>query len=155
MSTVMDEVLLICPFDGLTYITNLLVTFSRFMSMNTGYFNGRPDRLELLRKRPIFPIRTPNTGTYLEFESLKAAKEDDLWFIADRTQLRRCFEGTVALLVIETSSLASLQELINLLHLDSRLLSRVVSGVPRLEGNAEVDNELTAEMRRKAPFISR
>lgn len=156
INSITDEVLQICPSDGLKYISKLFVAFSKHLSTNETFLSSRKVLKGRLATASIFPIITqPAAAYHLEFDRLQTAQDTDMWFIADRPHLRKCFEGIVPILAIEPTDVSDISLFLDNLDLKNRLLSRMASGQPQAQGEVARDDASTLALRRKIRFISR
>ncbi|KAM5358865.1 hypothetical protein ACJZ2D_014924 [Fusarium nematophilum] len=155
LTSISDEVLQICPSDGLKYISKLFTAFSRHLATNEAFISSRKGLKRRLFTTPIFPIITQSAAFHLEFDRLQTAQDTDMWFIADRPHLKKCFEGIVPILAIESTDVAEMSLFLDTLELKDRMLSGIASGQPQAHGEVSMDEEFTRTLRRKARFISR
>lgn len=111
------------------------------------------EALKPLRKWvPIFPvIRKSNGKNYDELAPLNP--EFPPWFIADRHQLRDSFIGRVPLLAFAPEELELIDELLKILDLDSRRLSRLVKSQASPWGKPKRSKAYTTSLRERVRFI--
>lgn len=104
--------------------------------------------LKSLFSKPIFPVEM-GKGTKPRLMSLESKK----WFIADRVHLRRAFLGIVNLLVFTPKELEAIEELIQVLGLNSRKLSVAVKSESLPSGELKFDHSRTRDFAMRSHFI--
>jgi len=157
LTCITEEVLKVSNSDGLSYISNLLSAFSQHLSIQQKFLESRISLKKKLFTQAIFPIiTTQQTGTsYVEFDELRSAEDTDMWFIADRPHLRKCFLGIAPILAIDAGDVSKMDHLMSTFGLNHRFLSRIATGSPKASEDVRVLDESTRLMRRKVRFISR
>jgi hypothetical protein len=141
------------PYDSLLYVKDLFIATSGLVKQRSRSTLERI--LKPLVKLPVFPVDTTLKAQEGHFDCLKQALHEDIWFIADRPHLRRCFEGHIPLLAFSIEAITQMLDLLRFLKVDSRMLSSVASGLPQVEGDTEIAQEYTEKLRRKAHLILR
>lgn len=102
---------------------------------------------------PIFPILKEDSGK--EYDTLAPLNPAfPPWFIADRHHLRDSFCGRVGILAFSPQDLQSIEELLKVLDLESRVLSRIVKIESSPSGKPKRHKAYTLSLRRKAAFIT-
>ena len=106
--------------------------------------------LRPLQNRSVFPI----------INGLGKRRYDNLldvhntsWFIADRPLIRESFHGKLPLLALPIEDLPGLEDLIRVLRLDGRMLSKIVTNRMHSKGRVTMHWAYTASLRAKSPFI--
>lgn len=137
--------------DPVDYILDLFKAIGDFTEKAHGRIHHTIDAS--LKEQRIFPVTSTVLGS--TFESLKAGLGSDVWLIADRHHLRQSFEGVVPLLAFEVSEIGRIASVLSAMGLESRLLSKRVEDVAKIDGNSRLHPRYTAYLRRKAKFIVR
>lgn len=106
--------------------------------------------LRPLRNLSAFPISDgPGQSTFDRLLGLN----DRSWFVADRPLLRRSFHGKIPLLAFPDEILALLDDVLRVLRLDDRFLSKLTKSQTRPGGRPTIHWGWTKSLREKAPFI--
>ncbi|KAI1092525.1 hypothetical protein F5B19DRAFT_502241 [Rostrohypoxylon terebratum] len=150
VGSLIKEALLITPFDSSAYIADLFIAISS--SIKARINDTVLQLLEQLAAAKVFPVFL--TSTSENFESLESADDKALWFIADRSHLRQSFSGRIKLLAFTTKQIARMEDLLDHLGLDCRLLSTIAVGSAEADGESTLHQRYTELMRSKAPFIA-
>jgi hypothetical protein len=148
LQTLVDEAKTIMPVDSKAWIAELFVDISRSLRVASDYSVVQP-----LCNYCIFPIITGNAAA--GFDLLLTARDSDVWFIADRPHLKQSFEGMVPLLAFNIETVEAIKELIELLSLKNRVLSKVAKGVSKPNGQFFLHEEYTKSLRQKSRCIAR
>jgi hypothetical protein len=153
--TLMEEAQRIEAFDNLEYISEVFIAINDHLAKQNTVTSLPPKRdyVPMLTQSRIFP--TGSRQSDASFDQLSTAQEDDIWFIADRWHLRQSFEGLIPLLALSVDSVNKIHSMVKELGLEHRLLSRIVSGVPKTEGPSKTQSQQTALLRAKARSIAR
>ena len=106
--------------------------------------------LRPLHRLSIFPV-TDGLGD-CAYDRL-ASMYDDSWFIADRPLLRKSFHGKVPLLALSVEDLATSKDMLHVLRLDDRLMSKSATIQAHPVGRVTTHWALSASLRAKSPFI--
>ena len=126
------------------YMKDLLLMLPRF-TKSTLY----GDKIKGLSDLPIFPIR--NAGSRI-IQNSKGR-----YFIADREDLQKCFDGRIPQLDLSIPDIHKLQQgqIFSLLKMDYRYLSKVVHEESRPLGRDEVNKALTSTLVQRASALLR
>ena len=108
--------------------------------------------LEMLRDRKIFPVSTPPETT---FHCMSASDVQSLWFIADDPDLFQKFRGRIPMLALPPEKVKLILNLLQELHLESRLLSKAVKHDFAPRGRPYLHEEYTNRLSSKAKLIKR
>lgn len=149
--TLTEEVYQITAADDLKYISQLFLALALQLAKETEALDD--EVVKSFCQRSIFPVKTATSQS--TFDSLRAAQDSDIWFIADRRHLRQSFEGLLPLLAFTVEDIAEMGDLVKGLGLSHRLLSEAATETPTPEGRLEFDAIYTNSLRRKARFIAR
>jgi len=84
-----------------------------------------------------------------------SGNQRDVWFIADRHHLRRSFEGVIPLLAFSVEDIGQMGLALEMLDVESRLLSKQVREETSVSGHSWRDSLYTRKLRRKVKFIAR
>jgi len=104
-------------------------------------------------QKGIFPVtHGPGTRRYGKFDELMEAKNSS-WYIADQSNLRDSFLGVLPLLALPVEDLASIRELLKVLRLDDRVLSKLAEKGVQARGRVSNHQPYTALLQERAPFI--
>lgn len=112
-----------------------------------------------LCKRPSFPLITKDIeegregDADKEFDALAPLGIDKEWLVADSPPMRDSFRGKVGLLAFSVSDLELMEELLKVLGLENRKLSRLVAMEMKPKGQVSLNREYTKLLQAKAPFI--
>jgi len=138
------------PSSKLEDIWQLLVQPSNAMRTLSGPQEYK--HLEVLRYRKLFPINIP-PGTAFHYVSASDVKS--LWFIVDDASLFQKFRGRVPMLTLPLRVVRSIRELLQGMHLESRLLSNAVKHEFTPRGHPYLHEEYTDRLSSKAVLIER
>lgn len=109
--------------------------------------------LRPLQNRRIFPIiDRPGTGKYDGFDQLMDSK-DTSWYIADQPNVRGSFLGKLPLLALPVEHVSSIRELLSVLRLDDRILSKLARPSTQPRGRVITHWSYMALLRERAPFL--
>jgi hypothetical protein len=152
----MEEARLLEAGDSLAYISHIFVALNDLLQITTDINRTAPMETKIVQEllmAAIFPVETKQSKS--TFDHLATADTWNLWFIADRVHLRSSFEGLVPLLALRSEVVETILPLLNKLGLEHRMLSKIVVGVPRTEGQSRLHEDMTAFLRAKSRYISR
>ncbi|KAF2129618.1 hypothetical protein P153DRAFT_431538 [Dothidotthia symphoricarpi CBS 119687] len=103
-----------------------------------------------LQNLSIFPITNgPGERTY----DMLVSMHDTSWFIADRPILWKSFHGKIPLVALPTEDIHALEDLLRVLRLDSRLLSKLTTNRTRPVGKATTHCAWSRSLQAKSSFI--
>lgn len=106
--------------------------------------------LRPLHKLSIFPVTDgPGSCTHDRLVSM----HDRSWFIADRPLLRKSFHGKVPLLALSVEDVAVLKDMLHVLRLEDRLMSKSATHRAHPVGRVTTQWALSASLQAKSPFI--
>lgn len=106
--------------------------------------------LRPLHKLSIFPITNgPGNCAYDRLVSM----HDGSWLIADRPLLWESFHGKVPLLALSVEDLATSTDMLHVLRLDDRLISKLTTNQAHPVGRVTTHWALSASLQAKGPFI--
>lgn len=135
--------------------TSLLEIARLFRNLNTALKRSNPKKaervLEPLANMSIFPI--VNTGGDLPFDQLAPVGDHTSWFIADREHLRRSFVGRAPLLAFSMEELGAMDDLFEILRIDSRKLSKLVKSETIHQGMTSLNRPYTKFLRDRVGFM--
>ncbi|RYP38014.1 hypothetical protein DL767_002742 [Monosporascus sp. MG133] len=133
------------------YITPLLLEISRQLGRGAQLHGGFHAEVEKLKKCDILPIRIP--GSQQSFDRLITATAEDEWFIADDEEQLESLGTKVPLLALTIDAVRKSSDLLALLGLNRRRLSRISIASPMTQMTPEVD--FAARWRARAKYIDR
>jgi hypothetical protein len=156
--TLIEEAQRIEAFDNLEYISDVFIAINDHLSKGdtVNRVSAVPKHKEYvpaLKNSRIFPTGAKKSDA--AFDQLSTAEESDMWFIADRWHLRQSFEGMIPMLALSVDCVNKVRPLLERLGLEYRMLSRIVSGVPKTEGPTLPQCQYTTLLRAKARSIAR
>jgi len=106
--------------------------------------------LRPLQKLTIFPIVNHSQGrTYDRLSSI----DDKSWFIADRSQHQESFRAKLPLLALSVGDVTASNNLLRVLRLDERLLSKLATCRTHPMGRLKTHWTWTSSLRAKTPFF--
>lgn len=142
--------------DHLAHVTGVLIALNNSLdkpTMTTREQEDRKNALKLLRRRRIFPINNKQPSP--NFDYLQSMRSKPIWYIADRPHLRHSFERLLPLLAVKTGDTEKISTLINELGVQSRILSRVATGISSSQGKLEILEGYSKLLCSKARYIAR
>ncbi|KAF2823081.1 hypothetical protein CC86DRAFT_409849 [Ophiobolus disseminans] len=105
--------------------------------------------LRPLQKRTIFPVTDSGNRAYDRLSNI----DDASWFIADRPLIRKSFHGKLPLLALSNGDIAASKDLLRVLRLDDRLLSKLAKSHTHPVGRLKTHWTWTSSLRSKRPFF--
>jgi hypothetical protein len=110
--------------------------------------------LRPIHDKQVFPIKLRRVGetTFDGFDQL-SKPSDTNWYIADQSDVRDSILGTVPLLALPVEDVIAIRDLITILRLEDRLLSKYARSQSQLVGRVALYRPLTALIHERAPFI--
>ncbi|KAK1749729.1 hypothetical protein QBC47DRAFT_131160 [Echria macrotheca] len=154
VGSILEEIFKISMIDTVPYITGLYLLLQRSLP------SGAEELLDLgvvekLGERKIFPILRGKGTVGSDFDDLGTMKTDSFWLVADRQHLRRCFEGLVPLLSVSENRFPVIREILRVLGLENRCLSKHVVRKVMGDGDPTFLEGFTVLMRKKVRYIAR
>ncbi|OCK90529.1 uncharacterized protein K441DRAFT_578728 [Cenococcum geophilum 1.58] len=126
-----------------------------FRDLSNAFKQAHPkevaDTLKWLATKPIFPISTGKKQGL--FDYLAPFGDDIDWLIADRDHLKDSFQGKAPLLAFTVEELSSMENLLEHLKADSRMLSRLVKSNTTPQGLISVHKSYTMFLWERREFI--
>jgi hypothetical protein len=107
--------------------------------------------LRPLQDKSIFPI-TNNLGKRGYDKLLDV--HNTSWYIADQPLIRESFLGKLPLLALPIEDLSALDNLLRVLRLDGRMLSKLATSLTQSRGRVTTHWARTGSLREKSPFIN-
>ena len=105
------------------------------------------------KQTAIFPITYGARETkYGQFDKLVGSKTKD-WYIADLPDLRNSFIGVLPLLALSVEDISSIQELLAVLRLDDRILSKLTVKHAHPRGRVATHQPYMSLLNERMPFI--
>ncbi|KAF1839660.1 hypothetical protein BDW02DRAFT_486530, partial [Decorospora gaudefroyi] len=106
--------------------------------------------LRPLQKRNVFPILN-DSGNHV-YDRLSSIG-DTSWFIADRPLIRKSFQNKLPLLALSTGDIAASEDLLRVLRLEDRLLSKLATSRTTPVGRVKTHWAWTSSLRAKRQFF--
>lgn len=106
--------------------------------------------LRPLQKSTIFPIILDSEDR--EYDRL-SSMDDVSWFIADHPLIRKSFRRKLPLLALSNGDIAASKDLLRVLRLDDRLLSKLAKSHTHPVGRLKTHWAWTSSLRAKRPFL--
>jgi hypothetical protein len=141
---------LITPSSRLTAISQFLCNLSA--SVKGISVSKASQLLRPLQNKPIFPVTTVLNPGPSGYDKLVDAG-DASWFIPDRQSIFDSFLGKLPLLATPIENVTTLGDLLHVLRLDKRVLSKLAKSETQPKGRVSFSSIHTALLRAKIPFI--
>ncbi|RWA11758.1 hypothetical protein EKO27_g3340 [Xylaria grammica] len=151
----LDEASQIQPTDSLKYIRDVFTEMARLISTSTASeFRSAQTGILKLRKHKMFPIWTRDkVGSQFDLVEITS---DLGWYIADRPYLFEGFQGRLPLLAFSPHVISELGDLLRLLRLDGRMLSKLASKESKVyHETSDYHASYSEFLQRRARHISR
>ncbi|EMC91365.1 hypothetical protein BAUCODRAFT_152628 [Baudoinia panamericana UAMH 10762] len=147
-SDVVDE---LCSLSGDIKQAGAVKDLLRLLSSNfVRHDSFKADVLDRLKYSTVKVMPVVSAQQCVEMRSVN----DTTWFIADRSQLRKVFSGSIALLDLDMSAVHTQEVLLKHLGVSNRYLGRLVTEKTEVCGEASYHPGLTQLLRAKACYIA-
>ncbi|GAW15237.1 hypothetical protein ANO14919_046460 [Xylariales sp. No.14919] len=155
LTAFLDEASQIQPTDSLKYIRDVFTEMARLISTsNASELRSAQAGILKLRKHKMFPIWTRDkVGSQFDLVEITS---DLSWYIADRPYLFEGFQGRLPLLAFSPHVISELGDLLRLLRLDGRMLSKLASKESKVyHETSDYHASYSEFLQRRARHISR
>jgi hypothetical protein len=139
--------------DSLAHITALFHTLGKLLEEDDTASNRA--RFTNLRTVSMFPVSKNWKQEMHQVSALETSSAGSEWFIADTTPLRTTFAGIVPLLDIKVDDLGAMDQILEIMGLKNRFLSKCASSIPTTEGAVELNEALTKTFKSRDDYIIR
>ena len=136
---------------GLETITRLFCDLS--VALKDVNVTTAAQLLRPLQDKAIFPVLHPSRGRSGDKYDSLAVLNDSSWFIADQPRIRESFLSKLPLLALLVRDVSRLQDLLRVLRLEDRMLSKLALSRTQSKGQVERNWGYTATLLKRVPFI--